>query len=390
MKRIFLFKLFVLISVSSCFCNSWETVKERRWEGWIYDLHSFNFDPDPDPTNCGIDDNPILTELEAVFLNEYLKNAIKLNDFNFYNKRILFVTGSGGGKLGSKSEYFDKVREWKEKHNAKISTGLFLLDEKQKEEYGYDAIVTYWVKVLTPKSIKKLLEKTKENFQDVIAYLIETTTEFPGGDDAMYVESKSHDVFSDSIKFTEYIYTNIHYPLIDLVNGVEGMAVYKYGIDSVLNIRQIEIVRSSGSSSLDMEGRRLLWTIPVKKDNWPAHDITIYFKLEDNKIYRMEEVLEDIPVFPGGAEEMVKFISTNLRWPLEYAESAIVGTIICGVIIEKDGSIGAVEIVRPLERYIDAEAMRVIKRMPQWKPGKKDGKPVRVYYLVPLRIQLLS
>ena len=62
--------------------------------------------------------------------------------------------------------------------------------------------------------------------------------------------------------------------------------------------------------------------------------------------------------------------------------------LVCGFIVEKDGSIVTVEIIRPLDRYIDAEAMRVIKRMPKWKTGEIKGKPVRVYCIVPIKIKL--
>ena len=197
-------------------------------------------------------------------------------------------------------------------------------------------------------------------------------------------------ILSDSTKFAEYVYINMHYPLIDFVNNIEGTVVYKYEVDSVLRTSLIKIVSPSGSSSLDMEGERLLRTIPKQENNWATHEISIDFKLADNKIYMVSAELEEIPEFPGGDAEIIKFISANLNWPPESAEMSIQGTIICGFIIEKDGSISTVEIVRPLERYFDAEAMRVIKRMPKWKTGKKDGKPVRVYYLVPIRIRLSS
>lgn len=131
----------------------------------------------------------------------------------------------------------------------------------------------------------------------------------------------------------------MHYPLIDFVNNVEGTAVYKYAFDSVLRTYQIKIVRSSGSSSLDTEGKCLLSTIPMEENNYPTQEISINFKLADNKIYRVSEVLEKMPEFPGGDAEMLEFISNNLNWPPEGAEMGIQGTIICGFIIEKDDSI---------------------------------------------------
>lgn len=124
----------------------------------IYDVHLFDLGPNPE--NCGNDNNPELTDKEAIFFSQYLKVPAQKNGFDFKNKRILFVTGSNGSTLGSKIEYFKDVREWKEKYNDKIATTLIVLDDSEKSEYGYDAIVTYWVKVYNPKR-KKVLEQTK-------------------------------------------------------------------------------------------------------------------------------------------------------------------------------------------------------------------------------------
>lgn len=132
-------------------------------EKMIYDKHSTNFGPNPE--NCGIDDNSLLTETEATFLNEYLKNQVRQKVFDFNNKRIVFVTGSNGGTLGSKSAYFYDIKKWKETYNSKIASSLIVLSERDKAEYGYDAILTYWVKVISPKekARKNILKQANEN-----------------------------------------------------------------------------------------------------------------------------------------------------------------------------------------------------------------------------------
>lgn len=127
----------------------------------IYDRGAFNLGPNP--KDCGLDNNSELTEKEAIFFSEYLKAPAQKNGFDFKNKRILFVTGSNGSTVGTKVDYFNAVREWKEKHNDKIATDLVLLDGDEAQEYGYDAIITYWVKIFinTQKQKKRVLEKTK-------------------------------------------------------------------------------------------------------------------------------------------------------------------------------------------------------------------------------------
>ena len=201
-------------------------------------------------------------------------------------------------------------------------------------------------------------------------------------------QNNENEIFSKKEKFENYIYTNIHYPLIDFVNNIEGTAVYKYELDSVNKIYQLNIVQTSGSNTLDMEGKRLIYSIPRQDNQYYKNEISVDFRIVDNKIYRESDVLENPAEFPGGNAEMFNFISRNLRFPPEAAESSIQGTIVCGFIVEKDGSIVTVEIIRPLDRYIDAEAMRVIKRMPKWKTGEIKGKPVRVYCIVPIKIKL--
>jgi len=109
---------------------------------------------------CGKDDNHFLTEVEIEFLKEYLKNHTDyVKDFDFRGKKILFVTGSSGMTLGKKSNYFDKIKEWKEKYNTHIQTGLVVLTEEEKIEYGYDAIIYYWVKMLNKTKVLKKAKK---------------------------------------------------------------------------------------------------------------------------------------------------------------------------------------------------------------------------------------
>ena len=107
---------------------------------------------------CGIDNNPILTPYESDFLNKYMsKNQIK--NFDFSEKKIVFITNTSGQNFGTKSEYFNAIKEW-DKNGNKISTGLIVLNEKEKiDSGGYDAIVTYWVKKFTTRRKRKIVKK---------------------------------------------------------------------------------------------------------------------------------------------------------------------------------------------------------------------------------------
>ena len=108
---------------------------------------------------CGLDNNPKLTQAESEYLNAYLTE--KRNGFDFKNKKVLFVTGNSGNRIGTKKEYFNYIKKWNEK-NSKVATGIDILTNEQKSESdGYDVIVTYWVKVLTEKRKKKILSEIK-------------------------------------------------------------------------------------------------------------------------------------------------------------------------------------------------------------------------------------
>ncbi len=100
-------------------------------------------------------------------------------------------------------------------------------------------------------------------------------------------------------------------------------------------------------------------------------------------------VVETMPEFPGGQAELFKYLSQNVKYPVIAQENGIQGRVICQFVVNRDGSIVDVEVVRSGgDASLDKEAVRVIKSMPKWKPGKQRGKPVRVKYTVPVNFRL--
>ena len=108
-------------------------------------------------------------------------------------------------------------------------------------------------------------------------------------------------------------------------------------------------------------------------------------KTSNDKVF---EKVEDMPEFPGGEKAMMDFVAQNVQYPKEAMEKEISGRVLVGFIVEKDGSISETEIVKGIGGGCDEEAVRVVKAMPKWKPGKQDGKPVRVHFLLPLTFKL--
>jgi protein TonB len=100
------------------------------------------------------------------------------------------------------------------------------------------------------------------------------------------------------------------------------------------------------------------------------------------------QVVETMPSFPGGDAALFKFLSDNVKYPVIAQENGIQGRVICQFVVNRDGSIVDVEVVRPVDPSLDKEAIRVIKSMPNWSPGKQRGKAVRVKYTLPVNFRL--
>lgn len=99
-------------------------------------------------------------------------------------------------------------------------------------------------------------------------------------------------------------------------------------------------------------------------------------------------VVEEMPSYPGGEQEMYRFISQNIEYPRMAKESGISGRVFVTFVVEKDGSVTDVQVLRGIGGGCDEEAIRVIKSMPKWKAGKQRGKAVRVQYRMPIKFTL--
>lgn len=99
-------------------------------------------------------------------------------------------------------------------------------------------------------------------------------------------------------------------------------------------------------------------------------------------------VVENQPEFPGGQTAMMKFLNDNIKYPVIAQENGIQGRVICNFVVERDGGITDVQVVRGVDPSLDKEAVRVIQSMPKWKPGSQRGKPVRVRFTLPVVFRL--
>ncbi len=122
------------------------------------------------------------------------------------------------------------------------------------------------------------------------------------------------------------------------------------------------------------------------EDTESDEDIEIEIEEEDDEEFFM--VVENMPEFPGGDLGLMKYIQKNVKYPAIAKEYNITGKVYVSFIVDKKGSVTNVKIVRGVDKNLDAEAMRVVKSLPKYKPGKQRGKSVRVMFTIPINFTL--
>lgn len=107
--------------------------------------------------------------------------------------------------------------------------------------------------------------------------------------------------------------------------------------------------------------------------------------VDDNKVF---DVVEQNPVFPGGEAALLKYVAEHIRYPAMAQENNIQGRVVVQFVVTKTGSIGQVKVVRSKDPDLDREAVRVVKSLPKFTPGKMNGHAVNVWYTLPINFKL--
>jgi TonB family protein len=119
-----------------------------------------------------------------------------------------------------------------------------------------------------------------------------------------------------------------------------------------------------------------------KYDGAICYDVKNSSNVDTTKIYT---VIEQMPQFPGGESAMLEFISKNkIHQPITQCYNGIQGRVTCRFVVERDGSVSNIEVIRSLDPDCDKEAVRILKLLPKFIPGKQNGKTARVYYTLPV------
>lgn len=159
---------------------------------------------------------------------------------------------------------------------------------------------------------------------------------------------------------------NLHYELEDPYSEYLDYDIYLYICNIPVN-----------------EGLQCLY-FADEYNMWTYEKIADYNEFEDQEIFT---IAEEMPEFPGGAVELMKYLNENVKHPKEALEAGIEGRVLLSFIVEPNGTISNVKVTKSLGSGCDEEAVRVIKNMPRWNPGKRHGTPVRVYYTMSVNIQ---
>ena len=215
----------------------------------------------------------------------------------------------------------------------------------------------------------------------------EQPPKFPGGEAALL----------------QYIASHIRYPAAARANNIEGRVVVQFVITKTGKVKDITVVRPK-DPDLDAEAVRVIKSLPnfiPGKMNGKAisckYVIPVNFSLsdeptqvavpvsDDDNVYT---AVEQPPTFPGGEAALLQYIASHIRYPAAARANNIEGRVVVQFVITKTGRVGEAKVVRPKDPDLDAEAVRVIKSLPNFIPGRISGKAVNVWYTLPVNFRL--
>jgi TonB family protein len=234
----------------------------------------------------------------------------------------------------------------------------------------------------TPTSDEQItrIEKSEIEMIEDAYTVAEVMPEYTGGMDSMIA----------------FLRNNIKYPALAKENGEQGKVVVNFIVEKDGTISNAKIL-TGVSGSCDEEALRVVKSMPEWKPGIQegkavrvSFNLPINFKLDaDTKDEPVFEVVKQMPEYPGGEEALFSFIGKNINYPEQAKKEGIQGRVYVSFIVEKNGKVSNVEVLKGIGNGCDAESLRVVKSMPNWKPGiDENGKPVRVKYNLPIKFAL--
>lgn len=191
------------------------------------------------------------------------------------------------------------------------------------------------------------------------------------------INPEQADVHIDKMEFTDEIKK--------LLNEMPEMKkTITETMEKTFNEEKAELVKSHAVEG-DMVIESLTATQLILVEDDEKMIFTRDVSSDDTNVYERPDMM---PEYPGGTNEMMQYLAKNLKYPEVCEENGIQGRVVVSFVIEKDGSVVDVNIIKSVNPALDKEAKRLVNSMPKWSPGKIDGKPVRVRYSVPITFRL--
>lgn len=268
---------------------------------------------------------------------------------------------------------------------------FFITEAKKNGDTTMYNIETFSVSGSLFETLLDVATSTK----DTVYQIAEEMPEFPGGVEALM----------------DFVGKNVKYPEEAKEKEISGRVFMSFVIEKDGSVSNVKVLRGIGGGC-DEEAVRVIKGMPKWKPGIQkgkpvrvSYMMPINFKLDSqptkpaqkadvskpdmkpdkNGVY---QICEQMPEFPGGVEALMDFVAKNVVYPQEAMDKEISGRVYVSFVIEKDGSVNEVKVMKGIGGGCDDEAVRVIKAMPKWKPGKQDGKPVRVSYMMPITFKL--
>ncbi len=205
----------------------------------------------------------------------------------------------------------------------------------------------------------------------------------------------------------EYVIKNLKYPAEARNNNVQGRVIVSFTVDKDGSIQDIRVLRGIGSGAdeeavrvvaqspkwipgtINGQPARVAYTMPINfgSASAPVQEIHVVATPVASDIKDFSKI-EVLPEFAGGMAGWSKYMQANLKYPEDAKKARVTGRVIMQFVVEKDGSLSDINVLRGLGSGLDEEATRVLTASPKWKPGIDDGRPVRVKYTMPIFFQL--
>ena len=182
---------------------------------------------------------------------------------------------------------------------------------------------------------------------------------------------------------------------VSLALNAETVTDYVYNNDEPQ--KQVPVKKGKQNATIKNNGKTILQVVEAPdqkteaeapKSEQKQYEATVTYEIKEDSPQDVFDVVEKMPEFPGGVQELLGFLSKTIKYPAEAEKAGTQGRVIATFVVRKDGSISDARVVKSVDPLLDAEALRVINAMPAWIPGTQNGKPVNVKYTVPISFRL--